>query len=193
MSLEPDKNLRRKQSKAFEMIYETGKVFFSVFIFFFFVYALDGDEYSPVMVACVGLGLGLFFVSDKLDLNFLSGTVLFIGWALFTYYVVSLPQCVNQENERRLEYNARLLTLPQWSPNLSKETLEKFHAGEQVLVFDFSKYPLLPSDLENLDPVKVQLRYRYDFSDHEELERHKKHSYESCKNSSMVFYFFNNL
>jgi hypothetical protein len=192
MSLEPDKNLRPKQNKTFEMIYETVKVVFSVFIFFVFIQSFE-NEYSPAGIACIGFGLGLFFLSDKLNLNFVSGTVLFVGWALFTSYAVSLPDCVNQENERRLEYNARLLTLPQWSPNLSKDTMEKFHAGEQLLVFDFSKYPVLPADLENLDPKKVKLRYRYDFSDYEELKRHKEHSYESCKNSWMVFNFFGDL
>ena len=185
MNLKLERKLKRKNNKMASEISETAKVFSCIALFLFIV-ASFGGQYTPLMTACLGVGLGLIYINAKLDLNFFSGAVLLIGWILFTDYAVSLPKCTDEKNERLLLYNDELRDLTQWSPDLPSDIMESFNAGNQLLVFDYEKNGSLPPELENLDHSKVRIRFRYNLSDYEELERHKEHNFKVCKSEQLL-------
>ena len=170
---------------------ETIKVAAFVIVFLTMVTSF-GSLYTPTIVACIGVGLGLIYLNHKLDFNFFSGAALLIGWIIFTSYAVGLPKCANEANERLLRYNDELLDLPQWSPDLSSEIMESFKAGDQLLVFDYERYGSLPSELEDLDHNKIRIRYRYNLSDYDELERHKEHNFKVCRSSQSLLSILRN-
>ena len=180
MNSKLERKLKHNKNKMASEISETAKVV-SCIALFYFVVTWFGGQYTPLMTACLGVGLGLIYINKKLDLNFFSGAVLLIGWIIFTDYAVSLPKCTNEQNERLLLYNDELSELTQWSPDLPSDIMESFKAGDQLLVFDYGKNGSLPPELENLDQSKVQIRYRYNLSDYEELARHKEHNFKFCK------------
>jgi hypothetical protein len=182
MNFKLERKLKPKNDKMASEINETAKVAAFVFVFLIMVTSF-GNLYTPTIVACIGVGLGLMYLNHKLDFNFFSGAALLIGWIIFTSYAVGLPKCANEADVRLLRSNDELRDLPQWSPDLSSEIMESFKAGDQLLVFDYERYGSLPTELENLDHSKVRIRYRYKLSDYEEMERHKEHNFKVCKSS----------
>ena len=180
MSFEPNWNKKPKRRTIADGIYQVFITLLASYVVL--VLTAEVDHFIRIILAlCLVCGVGLIFLSNFLQLNTVSGLILFIGWSLFTTYAISIPQCLEEQTTRSWENYLFTENMEKWSPELPEETKNKFLAGELMLAYDAGYYRKVPDELKNLDRRKVKLHPHFDMSEYETRKEIKEYNLEECK------------